>query len=336
MGNNGHINIKELARHLNLSKSTVSRAFTGHSDINLETKERILRVAKELNYLPNHHASNLRAQKSKNIAIIVPEIANNFFSQAIDGIETVAREKGYHLLIYLTADNFESEVAYVNDLYNGRADGIIMSVSGEANDHSYMNKLEKKHIPLVFFDRVYDDINTAKVTTDDYASSFEGTMHLVEAGCKDIAFLVTNKQLSIGKMRMQGYLDALRHAGLPFKDELIVDCSNDINLNYTILTNAFKTLTIDGVFASVERLAFATYYVCHDMEINIPNQVKVISFSSLEIAPLLNPGLTTIKQPAYEMGIEAANLLFKMLAQEEPVNDRIVLSSKIVPRNSTL
>ena len=111
MANNGNINIKQLARHLNLSKSTVSRAFTGHNDINLETKERILKVAKELNYQPNHHASNLRAQKSKNIAIIVPEIANNFFSQAIDGIETVAREKGYHLLIYLTADNFESEVA---------------------------------------------------------------------------------------------------------------------------------------------------------------------------------------------------------------------------------
>jgi len=336
MGNSGNINIKELAQRLNLSKSTVSRAFRGHSDINLETKERILKVAKELNYQPNHHASNLRAQQSKNIAIIVPEIANNFFSQAIDGIETVAREKGYHLLIYLTADNFESEVSYVNDLYNGRADGIIMSVSGEANDHSYMNKLEKKHIPLVFFDRVYDDINTAKVTTNDYASSFEATMHLIEAGCKNIAFLVTNKQLSIGKMRMQGYLDALKHSGLPFRDELIVDCSNDINKNYDILTHAFKTLTIDGVFASVERLAFAAYYVCHDMNINIPNQVKVISFSSLEIAPLLNPALTTITQPAYDMGVQAATLLFRMFAGEEAVNDQVVLSSKIITRNSTL
>ena len=170
-----NINIKELAQRLNLSKSTVSRAFRGHSDINMETKERILKVAKELNYQPNHHASNLRAQKSKNIAIIVPQIANNFFSQAIDGIETVAREKGYHLLIYLTGDKFESEVAYVNDLYNGRADGIIMSVSGEANDHSYMRKLQEKHIPLVFFDRVYDDIHTAKVMTNDYGSSFEAT-----------------------------------------------------------------------------------------------------------------------------------------------------------------
>lgn len=331
-----NINIKELAQRLNLSKSTVSRAFRGHSDINIETKERILKVAKELNYQPNHHASNLRAQKSKNIAIIVPQIANNFFSQAIDGIETVAREKGYHLLIYLTGDKFENEVAYVNDLYNGRADGIIMSVSGEANDHSYMRKLQEKHIPLVFFDRVYDDIHTAKVMTNDYGSSFEATMHLVEAGCKNIAFLVTNKQLSIGKMRMQGYLDALKHAGLPFKDELIIDCTNDDARNYTILTNAFKTLAIDGVFASVERLAFATYSVCHDMGINIPGQVKVISFSSLEIASLLNPALTTITQPAYEMGMEAATLLFKMLEQDDPVNDQVVLNSRIINRSSTL
>ncbi|MGN6179839.1 MAG: LacI family DNA-binding transcriptional regulator [Mucilaginibacter sp.] len=331
-----NINIKELAQRLNLSKSTVSRAFRGHSDINIETKERILKVAKELNYQPNHHASNLRAQKSKNIAIIVPQIANNFFSQAIDGIETVAREKGYHLLIYLTGDKFESEVAYVNDLYNGRADGIIMSVSGEANDHSYMRKLQEKHIPLVFFDRVYDDIHTAKVMTNDYGSSFEATMHLVEAGCKNIAFLVTNKQLSIGKMRMQGYLDALKHAGLPFKDDLIIDCTNDDARNYTILTNAFKTLAIDGVFASVERLAFATYSVCHDMHINIPGQVKVISFSSLEIASLLNPALTTITQPAYEMGMEAATLLFKMLEQDDPVNDQVVLNSRIINRSSTL
>lgn len=330
-----NINIKELAQRLNLSKSTVSRAFRGHSDINIETKERILKVAKELNYQPNHHASNLRAQKSKNIAIIVPQIANNFFSQAIDGIETVAREKGYHLLIYLTGDKFESEVAYVNDLYNGRADGIIMSVSGEANDHSYMRKLQEKHIPLVFFDRVYDDIHTAKVMTNDYGSSFEATMHLVEAGCKNIAFLVTNKQLSIGKMRMQGYLDALKHAGLPFRDELIIDCANDDAKNYNILTNAFKTLTIDGVFASVERLAFATYSVCHDMGISIPGKVKVISFSSLEIASLLNPALTTITQPAYEMGMEAATLLFKMLEEKEPVNDQVILNSRIINRSST-
>jgi len=332
----GNINIKELALKLNLSKSTVSRAFMGHSDINIETKERILKVAKELNYQPNHHASNLRAQKSKNIAIIVPQIANNFFSQAIDGIETVASEKGYHLLIYLTADNFESEVAYVNDLYNGRADGIIMSVSGEANDHSYMKKLQEKQIPLVFFDRVYDDIHTAKVITNDYAISFEATMHLVAAGCKNIAFLVTNKQLSIGKMRMQGYIDAIKHAGMPFRDELIIDCTNDDSKNYDIIANEFKTSAIDGIFASVERLAFAAYSVCHDLKIRIPEQVKIISFSSLEIASLLNPALSTITQPAYDMGVQAATLLFKMLEQENPVNDQVVLASKIITRNSTL
>jgi len=172
--------------------------------------------------------------------------------------------------------------------------------------------------------------------TNDYGSSFEATMHLVAAGCRNIAFLVTNKQLSIGKMRMQGYLDALKHAGLPFRDELIIDCANDDAKNYEILTNAFKTLTIDGVFASVERLAFATYSVCHDIGISIPGKVKVISFSSLEIASLLNPALTTITQPAYEMGMQAAALLFKMLEQDDPVNDQVVLNSRIINRSSTL
>jgi LacI family transcriptional regulator len=330
------INIKKLAEQLNISKSTVSRAFRGHNDINVETKERILALARELNYQPNHHASNLRAQKSKNIAVIVPEIANNFFSQAIDGIERVARGKGYHVLIYLTADNFEKEVSYVQDLYNGRADGIIMSVSGEANDHSYMNKLKKKQMPLVFFDRVYEDINTAKVITNDYASSFEATKHLIDAGCKRIAYLVTNKHLSIGKMRMQGYVDALRQFNMPYQDDLVVECSNDFEMNAYIISEAFKNYRPDGVFASVERLAFASYYVCQSLNIKIPTDLKVVSFSSLEIAPLLNPSLTTITQPAFDMGMQAATLLFKMLDKNESVTDQIVLSSKIIPRNSSL
>jgi LacI family transcriptional regulator len=183
---------------------------------------------------------------------------------------------------------------------------------------------------------VYDDIQTAKVITNDYGSSFEATMHLVDAGCKDIAFVVTNKHLSIGKMRTQGYMDALKHAGLPFRPEMIIDCTNDDKNNYDIIAHALKTMQIDGIFASVERLAFATYSVCLDLGINIPKQLKVISFSSLEIASLLNPALTTITQPASDMGMEAARLLFKMLEQDDPVNDHVVLNSSIINRSSTL
>ncbi|KAA2240017.1 LacI family transcriptional regulator [Chitinophaga agrisoli] len=330
------IDIKELARDLNLSTSTVSRAFRGNSDINAQTKERILARARELNYQPNLYASSLREKKSNTIAIIVPELANNFFSQAIKGIEKIARSKGYHTLIYVTDDEYQLEVSFIDDLSNGRVDGIIMSASGESKDHNYLNKLKKKHMPLVFFDRVYDDIDVAKVTTNDYESSFNATKHLIDAGCGKVAFLVINKSLSIGKMRLQGYVDALAAAGIPYKKELIIDCSNDHKKNYNILSKVLTTIKPDGLFASVERLAIASYYVCQDLGINIPKKVKVISFSSLEIAPLLNPSLTTITQPARDLGVHAAQLLFKSLESGEPAHEHVVLKSKIMPRRSTM
>lgn len=331
------VNIKQLAKALNLSTSTVSRAFRDNSDISKETKEKILAKAKELNYQPNHYASNLREQKSKTIAVIVPELANNFFSQAIHGIERVARDKGYHILIYATEDDYEKEVSFIRHLHNGRADGIIMSVSGEANDHTYLNELSQKRLPPVFFDRVYEDIVTPRVITNDYDSSFAATQHLIKQGCKQIAYLVINKNLSIGKFRMQGYIDALAKYNIPFDDRLVVDCTNSYKKNETILKRMLLDVKPDGVFTSVERLAFATYYACYDLKISIPKDLLVIGFSSLEIAPLLNPSLTTITQPATDIGIQAANLLFKMLERPEEVNpsEKIILNSKLIKRRST-
>jgi LacI family transcriptional regulator len=332
-----NINIKQLAKALNLSTSTVSRAFRDNSDISKETKERILAKAKEFHYQPNHYASNLREQRSKTIAVIVPELGNNFFSQAINGIERIAREKGYHILIYATDDEYEKEVSFIQHLHNGRADGIIMSVSGEANDHTYLNEFGKKRLPLVFFDRVYEDIITPRVITNDYDSSFSATEHLIQQGCSRIAYLVINKNLSIGKTRMQGYLDALEKYNILYDDRLVVDCSNSYNENDRILKKMLKVLKPDGVFTSVERLAFATYYACYDLDIKIPDEVKVIGFSSLVIAPLLNPALTTVTQPATQIGVEAALLLFKMLEDPEAVdcNKKVVLDSELIKRRST-
>jgi len=332
------INIKKLAEELNLSKSTVSRAFRDNSDIKADTKERILAKAKELNYQPNHYASNLREQKSRTIAIIVPELANNYFSHAIHGIERIARQHNYHILIYVTDDDYQKEVDFIRHLHNGRADGIIMSASGEANNHSYLNRLGGKRLPLVFFDRVYEDIDVPRVVTNDYDSSFKATEHLIQQGCKKIAYLVVNKSLSIGKTRMQGYIDALEKHQLQFEDKFIIDCSNSYEENNIIIKEALKELKPDGIFASVERLAFAAYYACYDLKLNIPKDIKVIGFSSLEIAPLLNPSLTTITQPAAEIGSQAAQLLFDMLEGGQAVNtiQEVVLKSKLFARNSTL
>ncbi|TKC08256.1 LacI family transcriptional regulator [Pedobacter polaris] len=332
-----NVNIKKLAEALRLSTSTVSRAFRDNSDISKDTKERILAMAKQLNYQPNHYASNLREQKSKTIAVIVPELANNYFSLAIQGIERVASAKGYHILVYATNDQFEKEVSFIKHLHNGRADGIIMSVSGEANDHNYLNQLSKKRLPLVFFDRVYEDIVTPRVITNDYDSSFSATKHLIQQGCERIAYLAVNKTLSIGKTRMQGYIDALKKYKIPFKEELIIDCTNNYKENIDLLKQAFIDLKPDGVFTSVERLAFATYYACYDINLSIPKDIKVIGFSSLEIAPLLNPALSTITQPASDLGKTAAEMLFKMLENPNEVNpdSEVILKSKLMQREST-
>ncbi len=332
-----NVNIKKLAKALHLSTSTVSRAFRDNSDISATTKARILAMAKELNYQPNHYASNLREQKSKTIAVIVPELANNYFSLAIQSIERVASAKGYHILVYATNDQFEKEVSFIKHLHNGRADGIIMSVSGEANNHNYLNELSKRRLPIVFFDRVYEDIETPRVITNDYDSSFAATKHLIQQGCKRIAYLAVNKTLSIGKTRMQGYIDALKKFKIPFEDELIIDCTNNYKENIDRLKRAFIDLKPDGVFTSVERLAFATYYACYDINLSIPQDLKVIGFSSLEIAPLLNPSLSTVTQPASELGKTAAELLFKMLETPDDVSPttQLVLNSKLVQREST-
>jgi LacI family transcriptional regulator len=287
--------------------------------------------------LPNHYASNLRDKKSRTLAVIIPEIANDFFAQAINGIEEIARKKGFYILLYRTDDIFEKEVSFVNYLNNGKVDGIIMSVSGEANDHNYLRKLEQKNIPVVFFDRVYEDIEAAKVITNDYESSYAATEHLIDTGCKRIAYLVVNKSISIGKVRLQGYVDALQKHGIAFNDELIIDCSNDEKVNYSILKKVLEELKPDGIFSSVERLAFATYYVCNDLNINIPRDLKVISFSSLHIAPLLCPPLSTITQPAFELGSKAASLLFEELESKGlPIQKKQhVLKSRLYIRKSS-
>ncbi|MBK0381778.1 LacI family DNA-binding transcriptional regulator [Pedobacter sp. SD-b] len=332
------INIKQLAEALNLSTSTISRAFRNSSGIKQHTKDLILSKAKELNYQPNHYASNLRDQKSKTIAVIVPELANNYFSQAIHGIEQVARANGYNILIYSTDDDLEKEMDFIKHLHNGRVEGIIMSVSGEAENHNYLNDFGARRLPMVQFDRVYDDIDTPKIITDDYESSFIATEHLIEQGCKRIGYLVVKKDLSIGKTREMGYIDALKKHHINYKEELIIDCSNSYTENDPIIKKALKDLKLDGIFASVERLAFATYYASYDLNIKIPHDLKVISFSSLEIAPLLNPSLTTITQPAVEIGNLSAKLLFDILQDKKEISfakEKVVLNSKIIFRNST-
>ncbi|MFC6101739.1 LacI family DNA-binding transcriptional regulator [Olivibacter domesticus] len=331
------VNIKKLAAALGLSTSTVSRAFRNNNDINPQTKERILQMAETLGYSPNIYASNLRESKSKTIAIIIPEFGNNFFSQAIKGIEQQARANGYHTLIYVTEDDVNQEAAFVRALCNGRVEGVVMSASGEGLKHSHLSMLKEKKVPLVFFDRCYEDVDATCVTGNDYDSSYAATRHLIENGCKRIVYLVVNKKISIGKIRMQGYRDALKDAGVPYDETFVIECTNDKDEIYATLKDAMNRLKPDGAFASVERLAMASLRLCQNEGINIPEDFKLICFSCLEIADMLNPPLSTVKQPAFEMGEKAAEVLFEALSRREVITKKqlIYLPSIIIPRKST-
>jgi LacI family transcriptional regulator len=333
-----NVKITDLAKELHLSVATISKALKDSHEISPETKQRVLALAKKLNYTPNPYASSLRKRSSKTIAVVLPEVADSFFSLAINGIESIAQEKGFHVLIYLTHENLFKEQSILKDFQNGRVDGVLMSVSSETESHQHITDLCNKEMPLVFFDRVCEDINTAKVLTNDFESGYKATQHLLEKGCHRIAFLSMGKNLCIINDRLEGFKKAISDAGDDIKKHFILNCSADevqsAKLIKKLLSGNNKP---DGIIGSVEKLATASYTVCKELGLSIPGDVKVVAFSNLQIASLLNPSMTTVTQPAFEMGKAAATLLFKSLekARFNLKEERVVIASLLIERDST-
>ncbi|HPM30183.1 MAG TPA: LacI family DNA-binding transcriptional regulator [Chryseolinea sp.] len=330
--------LKELAKELNLSFSTVSKALRDSHEISSSTKNKVLAKAKELNYQVNPLASSFRKQKSKTIAVVIPEVVNDFFGPVISGIESIAQEKGYHVLIYLTHEDMQKEIAITKLLKNGRVDGIMMSLSEQTSDTNHLTELKDNEIPVVFFDRIVEDFDAPKVTTDNYNCGLKATEHLIKNGCKRIAFLSISQKLSISNMRLKGYLDALEKNKIKKDNTLIVSCEKDDAKNNSLIRKLLKRKNRpDSIFASVEKLAIATYTICVELKLNIPKDIKVITFSNSYTAPFLNPSLTTITQPAFEIGRGAAGILFKMIEKKGHhfLQQKTVLNSVLVERNST-
>ncbi|MBD8490610.1 LacI family DNA-binding transcriptional regulator [Echinicola sp. CAU 1574] len=333
------INIKKLAEALGLAPSTVSRALNDSHEISEKTKKRVLQMADKMNYQPNPFARSLREHRSKTIAMIIPDLVNNFFSQVIEGVEEITQQFGYHLLVYHTHENLEKEKEIVSHLLNGRVDGIMMSVSHQTKEIDHLNRIHQKGIPIIFFDRICESIPTTKFVTNGYQSGFEATSHLVEQGCKRIAFLLLSREISISQQRLKGYVDALDHHGLELDEKLILRCDNQEGEYHDIIKNFLnQSNKPDAVLAAVEKLAISTYYVAKELEISIPDDLKVVSFSNMKIADLLNPSLTTIAQPTHEFGRQAASLLMKKLNKKNTpdfADEVIVLPSTLHIRASS-
>lgn len=331
------LTIKQLAEQLGLAPSTVSKALRDSYEISAETKQRVLEAARQLHFTPNPYASSLRRKNSRTIAIVVPEVEDSFFSTAINGIEFVAHSAGYHVLIYLTHEDQALEESILLELSNGRVDGILISVATGSASARHLLEYNTSGKPLVFFDRVLDEVPVHKVITDDFEAGYLASKHLLENGCTHISFLSIGDGLNIMKQRFDGGAKAVREfrPGTPYH---YVNCSPDPNaarvLIQKLLTSANRP---DGIIGAVEKLAIATYLECKTLEIRIPEDLRVLAFSNLPTASLLNPGLSTIRQPAYEIGKTAASLLFESLSKNKPplTPKSVVVPSVLEPRAST-
>jgi LacI family transcriptional regulator len=333
------VKIKDLAKELNLSVATISKALKDSYEISPETKQRVLELAKKLNYTPNPYASSLRKRSSKTIAVVLPEVADSFFSLAINGIESVAKDKGYHVLIYLTHEGFVREEAILNEFKSGRVDGILMSVSGETSQSDHVKEVIAAGMPVVFFDRVCEDVETAKIVTDDFESSYHATVHLINGGCKRIVYLSTSSSLSINSKRMEGFKKALADHKIKDDPADIILCYSNMEGNYKIILDLLKKPDRpDGIIASVEKLTTPVYLACKDLKLSIPDKVKVISFTNLQAALILSPSLTTVTQPAFEMGKSSATILFKALEKSNfnLSKESLVIPSNLIIRDSTM
>jgi LacI family transcriptional regulator len=318
------INMIQLAKELGLSVSTVSKALGDSYEISASTKKRVLELAKHYNYKPNPFASNLRKKKSKQIAVIIPDVVNNFFALTVDGIESVTMNKNYDTFIYLTHENLEREKAVLDHLESGLTSGLIISVcTGREGYGHFQQFYENTKLPIVFFDRVPDLLQFPKVITNNYESTF--------------VFLTTEEPLYTSIERRRGFQAALVSQHIPFSDDMIIECSDDMDKNYLVIKRLLSSRKRpDGIFASIEKYAITTYQVCKNLKINIPREVKIIGMTNLRTAALLNPSLSTLSQPAFEMGREAASLLIKMIEKKSyaAANDIIVLNNELTMRES--
>jgi LacI family transcriptional regulator len=331
-----NVNLKKLAKELGLAVSTVSRALRDSHEISQETKERVKALAVEWGFQPNAHASSLRQNKSKTIGVIIPEIENNFFSQIINGIESIAQDKGFHVLIYLTHEDTQKERSILQLLRNGRVDGLMMSLSNTTTSFEHLEAWKNAQIPIVLFDRIVEELDVPVVTINDMDVSYKATEHLIENGCKKIVFLSLSDQLSISNRRKSGYLKALQKHNMEAQ-QLVIECGPDNTANDELIRRLLREEKPDGAFTAIEKLAINMYEVCTELKINIPEDLKLVSFSNSPSAPLFCPSLSAIVQPAYEMGKEAAITLFKLIEKKSLLSyeKKVMLKASLCKRNSS-
>lgn len=334
------VTIKDIAKALNLSTSTVSRALRGSYEISGETKKLVLEYAEKINYRPNPIALSLKERRSRAIGIVVSEIANNFFSQAINGIESIAYNRGYHVIITQSHESQEREAVNVRHLASRGVDGLLVSLSSESVDLTHLRELHDKGLPIVFFDRVTDEIETHKVVANNYLGAFHATEHLIYQGFSRIAHITSSPHLSITRERLQGYREALEKHKLPFQESLIRYCTHGGMIAAEVteaLESLFKGKTKpDAIITAGDRLTTVCFGALKRMKQK--KEVAFTGFSNSGVSDLFSPALTVVRQPAFEIGQTAIELLIGLIESKRPVTtfDNRMLDTQLIIRESSI
>lgn len=335
------VTIKDIAKALGLSTSTVSRALRDSYEISPETKKLVLEYAQKINYHPNPIALSLKERRTRSIGIIVAEIANSFFSQSINGIESIAYNNGYNVIITQSRESFEREMINLQYLTSRSIDGLIISVSTETKDFSYLKELHERGMPIVFFDRIVDEIETHKVIVDSYKGAYDATTHLINGGHRKIAAVANMAFLSIAKERLAGYRAALIDNGIAVNEDMIRYCHHGGMILSEVEDAVNELLQLpekpDGILATSDKLTTGCLRILKAKGINVPEEIGLVGFSNTDLTELLDPPLTVIKQPAFEMGELATTLLLQLIESKRPVTsfETRTLTTELIVRGST-
>lgn len=330
--------ILDIARELKVSKSTVSRALKDHHSIGKATKKAVHDLAKKYNYHTNNIASSLSKKSTKTIGVIVPLLSHYYFSTVISGIEELAYQSGYKVIICQSAESYEREVIVSQALLSNRVDGLIVSISRETHNSDHFKLYQNKKVPIVFFDRVCSDMEVSSITVDDYQGAFTAVEHLIKEGRRNIAHFAGPPLLQISIERIRGYKDALAKHGIPFKKELLIDCGSGLEQEngrkaaQDMLDAGIKP---DAVFAICDPIAIGVMMTLKRNNIKIPDQIAVVGFCDEPVAKVVEPQLSSLVQPAFEIGKISVELLLNQIKNRDSLIEKKVLSAKLMVRQSS-
>ncbi len=330
--------ITEIARELNVSPSTVSRALNNHPAISAATREAVIELARKLNYQPNLLALNLLRKKTNTIGVIVPEITSYFFSSVINGIQDLLNPLGVNMIIGQSNESYEEEKSIIRSFTSIRVDGFLISPSSETNNFDHLQTLIDNNIPLVVFDRDCEGIEVDKVFVDEYSGAFQAVNHLIKTGCKRIAHIAGSSTLSTARHRLDAYKDALKSNNIPINEEYIVE-SNGFMPEHGIEPTQ-KLLNLprppDAIFAINDGVAIGAMFVIKNAGLVIPDQISVIGFDDDPHSAYFRPSLSTVWQPTYDLGMLSARILMKRVSSHNNTKIRVeTLFPELIVRGSS-